>query len=130
MKINDPGIPGGPAGLPGGDNNISNAQKANRSAALLKLGHSGAYGRASDASPAGSDEVTISPLAQALRSARSDSPERQARLDAIAKQVDGGTYRVDSAALSGSLVQHAFSQNDPGQSEPSPVTSGGAAVSS
>ena len=113
MKINDPGMLGGPAGLPGGDNNISNAQKANRSASLQKLSNAGAYGQAADVSSGGSDEVTLSPLAQALRSARTDSPERQARIDSIAKQVASGSYRVDSATLSRSLVQHAFPEKEP-----------------
>ena len=116
MKINNPGIPAGLTGLPGGDNNVSNAAKANRSEALEKLGHSGAYGRTYDTSPAGSDHVAISPLAQALQSLRSDSPARQARLDAIAKQVESGTYKVDSATLGRNLVQNGFSQSEPGQS--------------
>ncbi len=130
MKINDPGMSGGPAGLPGGENNLSNALKANRSAALEKLGHSSAYGQVSEPASAGSDEVSISPLAQALQSLRSDSPERQARLEAIAKQVDSGTYRVDSAALSQSLVQNAFSQEAPGAEERRPAASGSTGVAS
>lgn len=130
MKINDPGTPGGPASLPGGENSISNALKANRSAALEKLGHSAGYGQASDPSAAGSDEISISPLAQALQSARSDSPERQARLEVIAKQVESGTYRVDSATLSSSLVQNAFSQNEPGPGGRTPAPSGGSDGSS
>ena len=130
MKINDPGVPGGSAGLNSHDSNISNAQKANRSAALEKLGHAGAYGQASDPSSGGSDEVTISSLAKALQSQRSDSPERQARLAEIAKQVDSGTYRVDSATLSHSLVENAFSQNEAGPDKPGPAAPGGADVSS
>lgn len=114
MKINNPAISGGPAGLPG-DNNISNASKANRTAALEKLGHTGAYSQTSDPSSGGADEVSISPLAQALQSLRSDSPERQARLDAIAKQVASGKYRVDSTTLSRSLIQNGFSQNEQSQ---------------
>jgi flagellar biosynthesis anti-sigma factor FlgM len=105
MKINDPGIPGG-------ENNIANASKANRSAALEKLGHSGAYGQTAGSSPAGSDEVSISPLAQALQSLRSDSPERQARLEEIARHVDNGTYHVDAGALSRSLIQNATSKDE------------------
>jgi flagellar biosynthesis anti-sigma factor FlgM len=120
MTINNPGNAGGPAGLPGGDNNISNAAKANRSASLERLGHRGGYSQASEPSSGGQDEVSISPLAQAVQSLRSDSPSRQARLDAIAKQVESGSYRVDATTLSRSLIQNAISQNEPG-----PAASGG-----
>ena len=119
MKINNPGIPAGPTGLPAGDNNISNANKANRSGSVDKLGAAGAYGQGAEVGDAGSDQVSISPLAQALQSLRSDSPERQARLDAIAKQVENGTYNVDSATLSRSVIQHGFSQGGPDSSEKS-----------
>ncbi len=112
MKINNPGIAAGAVGLPG-DNNISNANKANRSASLEKLGHSGAYGQTSDLSSVGSDHVSISPLAQALQSLRSDSPGRQARIDALTEQVANGSYSVDSATLSKSLIQGALSPSDP-----------------
>ena len=112
MKIDNPGIPAGPSGLPAGDNNISNVAKANRSAALEKLGQSGAYGQTSDSSSASSDQVSISPLAQALQSLRTDSPDRQARVDAIAKQVENGTYEVNSAELSRSIIQGGFSRPD------------------
>ena len=115
MTINNPGNAGAPAGLPGSDNNILNASKANRSAALEKLGHKGAYSQASDPSSGGQDEVSISPLAQAVQSLRSDSPIRQARLEAIAKQVESGGYRVDATTLSRSLIQNALSQNETGQ---------------
>ena len=111
MKINNPGIPAGAAGLPG-DINISNANKANRAAALEKLGHSAAYGQTSDVSSAGSDHVTISSLAQAVQSLRTDSPERQARIEELSRQVASGSYQVDSASLSKSLIQGALSPND------------------
>ena len=130
MTINNPGNAGGPAGLPGGDSSVSNALKANRSAALERLGHSGAYSQASDSAVGGSDEVSISPLAQAVQSLSSDSPGRQARLEAIAKQVQSGSYRVDSATLSRSLVQNGFSQNEPQTSEPSHVAPANNDVSS
>ena len=113
MKINNTGIP---AGIPSGDANVANAAKANRSAALEKPGASGAYGQTSDSSSAGSDHVSISPLAQALQSLRADSPARQARLDAIANQVENGTYKVDSAELSRSIIQNGFSTIEPGSS--------------
>ena len=111
MKINNPGIPAGAAGLTG-DNNISNANKANRAASLEKLGISGAYGQASDVSSANTDHVTISPLAQAVQSLRSDSPERQARIEELSRQVANGGYQVDSATLSKSLIQGALSPDE------------------
>ena len=113
MKINNTGIPTGPGGLPGGDTNVASAARANRSSALDKLGASGAYSQATELSSIGPDQVSISPLAQALQSLRSDSPARQARLDAIASQVEKGTYSVDSATLARSIVQNAISQSDP-----------------
>lgn len=130
MTINNPGNAGGSAGLPNVDSSISNAAKANRSAALERLGHSGAYSQASDSAASGSDEVSISPLAQAVQSLSSDSPGRQARLEAIAKQVQSGEYRVDTASLSRSIVQNAFSQNEAQASEPSHVASANKDVSS
>jgi flagellar biosynthesis anti-sigma factor FlgM len=111
MKINDSGIPAGAAGLTG-DNNISNANRANRSAALEKLGHSGAYGQSSDVSSSNSDQVSISPLAQAVQSLRSDSPDRQARIEELSRQVANGSYQLDSATLSKSLIQGALSPDE------------------
>jgi flagellar biosynthesis anti-sigma factor FlgM len=58
-------------------------------------------------SHAAGDDIHLSELVRSLRSLAADSPERQERLEQIARDYANGTYRVDSRATAGKIVDDA-----------------------
>jgi flagellar biosynthesis anti-sigma factor FlgM len=55
-----------------------------------------------------SDDVHLSELVRSLRSLAADSPERQARLEQIARSVANGSYQVDARATASKILDDAF----------------------
>lgn len=53
---------------------------------------------------AGSDEVSLSSLANILQDAINETPERTAYLKKLSSQFDAGTYKVDAKQIARSLV--------------------------
>jgi flagellar biosynthesis anti-sigma factor FlgM len=51
-----------------------------------------------------SDGVHLSELVRSLRALASESPERQARMEEIARSVATGTYQVDAPATASKIV--------------------------
>jgi anti-sigma28 factor (negative regulator of flagellin synthesis) len=51
--------------------------------------------------------VNLSPLVRSLRSASSDSPERQSKVEQLARSYANGTYRVDAQATAGAIIDDA-----------------------
>ena len=49
------------------------------------------------------DDVHLSELVRSLRSLAADSPERQERIEQIARAYANGTYRVDSEATAAKI---------------------------
>jgi anti-sigma28 factor (negative regulator of flagellin synthesis) len=47
-------------------------------------------------------------LVKSLRSLAAESPERQARIEQIARSYANGTYQVDSQATASKIVDDAF----------------------
>jgi flagellar biosynthesis anti-sigma factor FlgM len=54
------------------------------------------------------DTVDLSTLAESLRSLDVESPEREARLNALAEAVQAGRYSVDAGVVSDSLIDDAM----------------------
>ncbi len=54
------------------------------------------------------DDVHLSELVRSLRSLASESPERQARLEQIARSYANGTYKVDPGATASKIVDDAL----------------------
>ena len=50
------------------------------------------------------DDVHLSELVRSLRSLAADSPERQERLEQIARACADGTYQVDAEATAGKMI--------------------------
>jgi flagellar biosynthesis anti-sigma factor FlgM len=50
------------------------------------------------------DDFHLSELVRSLRSLAADSPERQERLEQIARACANGTYEVDAEATAGKIV--------------------------
>ncbi len=100
MKVNDPNLQG-----PG----------ALGSAGVSKSGRTaipgGSAGPAGPGSGDSKDGVELSGLAQTLRSLDVDSPERQAKVDALAKAYAQGTYQVDADATAGGIVRDSLSND-------------------
>jgi flagellar biosynthesis anti-sigma factor FlgM len=55
-------------------------------------------------SDASGDDIHLSELVRSLRSLAADSPERQARLEQIARACANGTYQVDAEATAGKII--------------------------
>ena len=55
-----------------------------------------------------SDNVNLSELARSLRSLASDSPERQAKLEELARRHASGNYTVDAAATAAKIIDDAI----------------------
>ena len=55
-----------------------------------------------------SDDVHLSELVRSLRSLASDSPERQAKLEELARMYAAGKYTIDSAATAGKIIDGAI----------------------
>ncbi len=97
MKVNDPNLQG-PSGL--------------ASTGVSKPTQTGRGGASQGPAPAGdgSDGVALSGLAQTLRSLETDSPERQAQVDALAQAYEQGRYKVSAEAVAGGIVNDALKQ--------------------
>lgn len=64
-----------------------------------------------DASSVGAtsgDDIHLSELVRSLRSLAADSPERQARIEQIARSYASGTYQVDPQATAGKIIDDAL----------------------
>jgi flagellar biosynthesis anti-sigma factor FlgM len=95
MKVNDPNLQG-PSGL--GSTGASRVTRTNSQTTPTGAPVSGD----------GKDGVELSGLAQALRSLDVDSPERQAKVDALARTYARGNYQVDAAATAGGIIDDAL----------------------
>ena len=101
MRIDDPNL----RGLP--PTGAENAGRSERSSGAERAAR--AYRPAEAAAAAASgDSVSISSLAGRLQELALASPEREARLEQLGKDVAAGRYEVDSLELSRSLMQGAF----------------------
>jgi flagellar biosynthesis anti-sigma factor FlgM len=58
-------------------------------------------------SDAAGDDVHLSELVQSLRSLAADSPERQERLEQIARAYADGTYEVDAEGTASRIIDDA-----------------------
>jgi len=54
------------------------------------------------------DDVHLSELVRSLRALAADSPERQARLEQIARSYANGTYQPDTGATASKMINDAL----------------------
>jgi len=73
-----------------------------------RTGQTAKFSDPSAASGAASSDVHLSELVRCLRSLAADSPERQARIEQIARSYASGTYRVDAQAAASKIIDDAF----------------------
>ncbi len=60
---------------------------------------------------ASGDDIHLSELVRSLRSLAADSPERQARIEQIARSYASGTYPVEPQATASKIVDDAFQRS-------------------
>jgi flagellar biosynthesis anti-sigma factor FlgM len=58
--------------------------------------------------PASGDDMHLSELVRSLRALTADSPERQARIEQLARSYANGTYRMDSEGTASKMVDEGL----------------------
>ncbi|MEI9814537.1 MAG: flagellar biosynthesis anti-sigma factor FlgM [Acidobacteriota bacterium] len=101
MKINDPNA------LGTGQVHSTGVSRSGQTGRSAPVGGSAGAGQEA-AAGAGGDGVQLSDLVQNLRSLDTDSPERQAKVDQLAKAHAEGKYQVDAEATAGKIVDDAI----------------------
>jgi flagellar biosynthesis anti-sigma factor FlgM len=96
MKVNDPNL----ASL--ASTGASKAQETAPSAPSNRTSNT------PGSTTSSADDVHLSELVRSLRSLAADSPERQARIEQIARSYASGTYKVDAQATASSIVDDSL----------------------
>jgi flagellar biosynthesis anti-sigma factor FlgM len=98
MKVNDPNL--SPAGATG----AAHASEAARAKAAER---SAAASAASASASTSGDDVHLSELVRSLRSLAAESPERQAKIEHLARAYAAGSYQVDAEATASAVIQES-----------------------
>jgi anti-sigma28 factor (negative regulator of flagellin synthesis) len=98
MKINDPNLNGT---VSSGVSKTHEAEAAAKGRSKVAEGASSSHG----------DHVQLSNLGSQLRAEETESPQRTAYLEKLSAQVKSGTYKVDSAELSKTIVNDAITES-------------------
>jgi flagellar biosynthesis anti-sigma factor FlgM len=75
-----------------------------------RTGHSPGAGSSDSTAASSSDDVHLSELVKSLRSLAADSPERQAKLESLARAYANGSYHIDAGATASKVIDDAFEQ--------------------
>ena len=81
---------------------------ASRMQKTIRIDTTGRNGDASTNGVSMGDDVHLPELVRSLRSLACDSPERQARLEELARAYAAGTYTVDATAIAGKMIDDAI----------------------
>ena len=101
MKVNDPNL----SSLTSTSQNASGAGRAQQAE---RTGPGSGPGSTGAGSQAPRDDIHLSELVQSLRSLAADSPERQARIEQIARSYANGTYKGDAEGTASKIIDDAF----------------------
>ena len=96
MKVNDPNL--SPA-------NATGAAHASETARAKASERSSVANAANGSSAASGDDVHLSELVRSLRSLAAESPERQAKIEHLARAYASGSYQVDAEATASAIIQ-------------------------
>lgn len=72
-----------------------------------RTGQGSAPGSTQAAGTTSNDDVHLSELVKNLRSLAADSPERQAKLESLARSYANGSYTVDAGATASKIIDDA-----------------------
>src|SRR5450631_3624904 len=99
MKVNDPNLSSlGSAGT-AGTSGTAAAARVNTGSRAPETGTAPAS--------SSSDDVHLSELVRSLRSLAADSPDRQAKIEALTRAYANGSYQVDSQATATAIMSDA-----------------------
>lgn len=70
--------------------------------------NAGAGSTTQTAATPSNDDVHLSELVKSLRSMAADSPERQNKLESLARSYANGSYSVDAGATASKVIDDAF----------------------
>ena len=73
-----------------------------------RTGQGSGAGSTQTTSNTSNDDVHLSELVKNLRSLAADSPERQAKLESLARSYANGSYTVDTGATASKVIDDAF----------------------
>jgi flagellar biosynthesis anti-sigma factor FlgM len=65
-------------------------------------------GSTQTAGTSSTDDVHLSELVKSLRSMAADSPERQAKLESLARSYANGSHEVDAGATASKIIDDSF----------------------
>ena len=100
MKVNDPHLPPADATGAAHASETARAKAAERSAVVQAANTSQAA-----VSGISGDDVHLSELVRSLRSLAAESPERQAKIEHLARAYASGSYQVDAEATASAIIQ-------------------------
>jgi flagellar biosynthesis anti-sigma factor FlgM len=73
-----------------------------------RMGQSPRTGSTQTTATSSNDDVHLSELVKSLRSLAADSPERQAKLESLARSYANGSYAVDATASASKIIDDSF----------------------
>ncbi|HEV1285038.1 MAG TPA: flagellar biosynthesis anti-sigma factor FlgM [Bryobacteraceae bacterium] len=73
-----------------------------------RMGQSSSAGTTQTTANSSNDDVHLSELVKSLRSLAAESPERQAKLESLARSYANGSYAVDAGATASKVIDDAF----------------------
>ena len=89
--------------------NSTDVQETRQTAKAAAAGAGTASSGASTSDGVHLDDVHLSELVRSLRSLASDSPERQSRIEQLARTAANGSYKVDPQATADAIIHDATS---------------------
>ena len=92
------------------DSNLNSLTPAGTSGTqeTSRAGQSSRMGSTQTTAASSNDDVHLSELVKSLRSLAADSPERQAKLESLARSYANGTYQVNAGATASKIIDDAF----------------------
>ncbi len=99
MKVNDSNLT--PPGITTGSTTSHRTEQTGRTGNAQRTAGDFAAGSSSD-------DVHLSELVRSLRQLAADSPERQARIEQLARSYADGSYRPDLEGTASAIIDDAF----------------------
>jgi len=96
MKVNDPNLPS------------LASTGATRSQETNRTGQTNGQANSTGSTPSSGDDVHLSELVRSLRSLAAESPDRQARIEQLARSYANGTYQADAGATASKMIDDAI----------------------
>lgn len=90
------------------DSNLNSVSISTRGTGRTDAAHGGRAGSSSPHGGYGQDQLSLSDLSSLVRTVSGDTPERASRVNALAASYKSGNYKVNSAAVAGSVVNDAL----------------------